>query len=103
MVETHAKYINELHVYRKEDRRLIERHEEQISKLDSTMADLRERFGLVATRTDVKELSEKIDSSINGLLKDALAAVPGRIGLAFTGLMALVAIITLVINLVRHV
>jgi hypothetical protein len=102
IIETHSKNISELHIYRKEDRRLIEKHEDQIHVLDNTMTELRERFGLVATHADIRELHEKIDSSINNLLKDALNAVPGKIGLAFTGLMSLVAIISLIISLTKH-
>lgn len=102
LVDSHEKQLQKLHNHREEDRLRIEMHDDQIAKLDSTISDLKERFGNVSTHKDIQELHEKIDSSINGLLKDALAAVPGKISLIFTGIIALVAIISLVANLHPH-
>ena len=97
----HAQKIEFLTTRHEETTRRIAANEQRMERLDDAMADLRERFGSVATHDDVQALHTKIDSSINGLLKDALAAVPGKIALLFAGAMALTSVITLVAYFAR--
>ena len=98
VVGQHSQRLEILAATQREHARRITDNEQRIVRLDEAMSDLRERFGTVATHDDVQELHTKIDASVNGLLKDALAAVPGRVSLFFTGAMALVALVTLVIS-----
>lgn len=69
----------------------IERAHMHIGKLDKSINELQERFGDTATHDDILKLNEKIDSSVNGLLRDALASVPQKTTLIFTIIMALIA------------
>lgn len=55
-----------------------ERHGELIQRLDDDIAEIRERLGKTATKDDIIGLRAHIDQSINGLLRDALHAVPAR-------------------------
>jgi len=76
----------------------IKSHQESIEKLDISINELQERFGETATHEDVLELHNKIDASVNGLLKDALASVPQKTTLIFTVVMALIAIAQLLLS-----
>ena len=71
---------------------MIERNTAQIRRLDDAMSELREKFGAVSTHADILALHNKIDSSINTLLNDALASVPQKAMLWFTGILALLAL-----------
>jgi hypothetical protein len=67
-----------------------------------------ERLGNAATHEDIIAVNNKIDSSINGLLRDALKAVPehaanqiGKQANVWTALAAIVALIALVVAIVH--
>lgn len=77
----------------------IEQAHEHIRRLDVVINDLSERFGATATHEDVLRLHTKIDESVNGILRDALSAVPQKTLVIFSGIMVVVAIIQLVIAL----
>ena len=76
----------------------LKEHRELIGRLDTSINELQERFGETATHKDVLELHNKIDDSVNGLLKDALASVPQKTTLIFTIVMALIAVAQLILS-----
>jgi hypothetical protein len=109
IIDEHTKHIKELHVTQKEHGASLERHNEHISTLYSTMSDLKEKFGTVATHRDILDLQIKIDDSINGMLRDALNSVPQHAANrmlenknVWSAITAIAAIITIVIAIILH-
>lgn len=70
-LKDHAMQLSELRESRDRAQGLLEQHDRDIQDLKVLQATM-------ATRDDVHEVSEKIDLSVNGLLRDALHAVPAE-------------------------
>jgi len=69
------------------------RHDIQIEKLDSAVADLREALARVATKTDVAELRKDITDTFAQAARDAQNSIPVKITAWFTGAMLIMAIL----------
>lgn len=66
----HGEKIAQMQEASKNMGRLIDQHDTDIENLKTIQAKM-------ATSDDVKSVSDKVDTSVNGLLRDALNAVPG--------------------------
>ncbi len=73
---------------------------DRVGKLDEDIQVLHTALGNTATKDDLNQVAAGIEHSINGLLRDALNAIPARHAALWTAIMAVVAVITLVLNLV---
>jgi chromosome segregation ATPase len=87
----------------------LREHADAIDELRKADMQILERLGQAATHEDVLDLHTKIDSSINGLLKDALEAIPAKHAnslskqaVIWTMIGALTAIFALFVALVPH-
>ncbi len=99
IVQKHAISLQELEIKHQTMQNQIKLHSDHINKLTDSMADLRERFGSVATRDDIFAVTNKIDESVNGLLKDALSSVPHKAVAIFTGILLVIAAIEAALHL----
>ena len=70
----------------------------RMAQLDEDIAEIRRLFDRVATKDDMAALTQHVDKSINGILRDALAAVPGRQSLLWGTLVGLATVGTLVVK-----
>lgn len=70
-----------------------------VNVLKDDVADIKGRIAYLATKDDIREMEGKIDGSINGLLRDALAAVPGRQAAVWATVSAVAVIIGLALTL----
>lgn len=109
IVDSHSKTLQELQDKQLSQSMAIDQHTLQIAKLDENMTDIKERFGSVATHKDVLDLHTKIDASVNGVLRDALNAVPqhaanqlSKSGNVWLSITAIVTIIMLALALNHH-
>lgn len=74
-----------------------------VSRLDSDMHEIRATLTHTATKADVAGISAKIDQAINGVLKDAINAVPARQAATWSVVTAICGIGMLIITLLlRH-
>jgi hypothetical protein len=104
-INEHDVIIAEIKSNQANHMQITERHQAHIGRLDAAMTDLKERFGLMATHDDILELHTKIDGSVNGLLKDALNAIPQKAHLwiiGITGTLTItVAVITAIVLVIK--
>lgn len=56
----------------------LEGHAKRIGQLEVDMGEIRTYLGRTATKADLAQLGERIHAAINGLLRDALNAMPVR-------------------------
>jgi len=70
-LDSTEKQLAILHESRNNLERLIQQHDEDIGRIKVMQANM-------ATKDDIHDVSQKIDESVNGLLKDALNSVPIR-------------------------
>lgn len=78
----------------------IEQHERILSRLNADMAEIRGFLGHVATKADLSDMGTKIERAINGLLRDALNAVPLKHSAMWGGVAAIAAIGALFVSIV---
>ena len=74
-----------------------EEHTKMLYDLERMQDAILERLGQSATHGDILTLSEKIDTSINTLLRDALNSVPHRVIMVWSMIAGIVAIVGLFI------
>lgn len=73
----------------------VQRHDELISAL-------REMSGRVATRDDISSLRSDISDKFDARARDAHNSIPTKLAAWFGGAMALIAFISLVVDVMRH-
>jgi len=95
-LDEHERHIAELRERSLNHQALIEQNQHHIRRLDDAMTELRERFGSVATHADILSLHIKLDTDINGILKDAMASVPQKIMIWFAAIMAILTLADLI-------
>lgn len=71
---------------------LVRQHDNDISVLKSMLSN-------TATKSDIEGVHSKIESSIAGLLKDAINAMPAKQSLILTIILVLIAVANLVHSL----
>jgi len=71
------------------DHENLRRH---VERLDSDISEIKTTLARTATKDDVAAVGTKIDSAINGLLRDALNAIPAKQTMWWTAVMAIAAI-----------
>jgi len=101
LVQQHERRLGENRVQLTAIKEIVDRHDDHIVKLSDAMSDLKARFGTVATKDDVKELSNQMNKTFQTNLGDALKAVPQNAVMLFTGVLALIAIVDLVIHFLK--
>lgn len=74
---------------------------EQVQILKGAMDDIKAKLALTPTLTDISELRSHFDTSLNTLLRDALAAVPQRAVVYLTAIIAILSAVTLVVYFFR--
>lgn len=90
----------------------VERVESRVDLLEATVrvlsvdvAEIKAVLPSLSTKADIAQsserLSEKIDSAINGLLKDALAAFPAKLGLVLAALSGFAVLVTTVVEILH--
>ncbi|MGH7118152.1 MAG: hypothetical protein ACREFP_04045 [Acetobacteraceae bacterium] len=79
----------------------IEANDHRIRQLEVDMGEIRAYLGQTATKADVAELGQQIAGAINGILRDALNAVPARHA-AIWGGVAAIATVGMLIVVVLH-
>jgi hypothetical protein len=91
----------------------LERLSVQVARMDVDIVDIKTRLATTATKDDVNNLkldianiSSKIDSTFNGLLRDALNAVPQRTTHFLMGAAIVISVIsvaaTIVFGVLHH-
>ncbi|MGH7068171.1 MAG: hypothetical protein ACREFO_05950 [Acetobacteraceae bacterium] len=56
----------------------VDAHDRRIGQLEVDMGEIRGYLGRTATKADVADMGGRIMAAINGLLRDALNAMPAR-------------------------
>lgn len=74
----------------------LQRHAAHLEKLDGYISELRTALAMTATKGDILTLRGHIDSAVNGLLRDALQAMPPRLGLML-GIITVIATVAMVV------
>lgn len=74
---------------------------EQVGILKMAMSDINAKLALTPTLADISELRSHFDTSLNTLLRDALAAVPQRAIVYLTAIIAILSGVTLVVYFFR--
>lgn len=91
----------------------VEGLEERVSRCEAAdqaivadIAALREELGQTATKADLERahgnITAKIEHSINGILRDALAAVPGKQMALWSAIAGIVGVAGVVIGLLNR-
>ncbi len=78
----------------------VDAHERRIGQLEVDMGEIRVYLGQTATKTDLAALGERIHGAINGLLRDALNAMPVRQAAIWGGVVAIATIGMLLVTLI---
>jgi hypothetical protein len=81
--------------------RWLRDHENHLKQLDADMAEIRDTLASTATKEDIAALRNDVLSSINGVLRDALNSVPGKQSVMLGGLMAAVAVASLIFTMLH--
>ncbi|MGH7056426.1 MAG: hypothetical protein ACREFZ_00900 [Acetobacteraceae bacterium] len=81
--------------------RRLDEHEKRIAELETDMGEIRTYLGEVSTKDDIARLRTYIDGAINGILREALNAVPGWHSLVWGGIAAIAAIIAVAASLLH--
>lgn len=79
----------------------IEEHERRVAELETDMGEIRAYLGEAATKTDIATLRTYIDGAINGILREALSAMPARHAALWGGVAALATAGMLAISLLH--
>jgi predicted nucleic acid-binding Zn-ribbon protein len=99
----HATAIAELKARVEGHAEAIDRHDTSINKLNDAVSTLREMLGGVATKNDIMDLRKDIAEKFDQRLRDAYKSIPEKVAVIFGAGMFLLALITLVVELVpRH-
>lgn len=81
--------------------------ERTVATHDSMIREMRGRLEQTATKADLAGYSErlaaKIDSAVNGLLRDAISAIPARQAVMWAAVMGVAAVVTGVITVLEFV
>lgn len=77
-------------------------HARMISRLETNMTEMQEALGRTAKKDDIAELRNHLDEQINGILKNALNAMPGHMGMILAGITAVLAIASFMAALWHH-
>lgn len=78
-IEEHNRDIHEIRKKQERQEEMIKQHRAQIDVLNNVTEDLKHHFSSIATKSDVKDLGEKIDSVTSKSLK----TVPQNVVIAF--------------------
>ena len=78
MVSDHGEQLAEHRIDIQNIKQKLLEHAGALDELRETDMHILERLGKSATHEDIVDLHSKIDGSVNGLLKDALNAVPEK-------------------------
>jgi hypothetical protein len=73
-----------------------------VSRLDNDISEIRATLTHTATKADVASIGSKIDQAINGVLKDAINAVPARQAATWGTVTAMCAFAMLVVTIMLH-
>ncbi|MGH8144313.1 MAG: hypothetical protein ACREU2_17600 [Steroidobacteraceae bacterium] len=79
--------------------RRIDAHDRRIGQLEVDMGEIRGFLGQTATKADVADLGQRIQAAINGLLRDALNAMPVRQAAIWGAVVAIATIGMLLVTL----
>lgn len=67
----------------------LDEHDKRIGELETDMKEIRIYLGEAATKADIAGLRMYIDGAINGILREALNAMPARRAALWGGVAAL--------------
>lgn len=73
-----------------------------VSRLDSDISEIRATLLHTATKADVATIGQKIDQAINGVLRDAINAVPARQAAVWGAVAAICALGLVLLNVFAH-
>lgn len=65
---------------------MTQEHDKMLSRLEGNIQEVRATLSGIATHEDVEGLRAHINEQINGLLRNALNAVPAQVGTVFGGI-----------------
>lgn len=80
---------------------LLDRHSDDIRRLTDGINQLQVNLAQTATKDDVANLATRIDAAVNGLLRDALQAMPMKQSLLWGGITAIATIGMVVLEILR--
>lgn len=79
--------------------RRVDAHDRRIGQLEVDMSEIRGFLGQTATKADVADMGARIMTAINGLLRDALNAMPVRQAAIWGAVVAIATIGMLLVTL----
>lgn len=77
---------------------MLARHEAHLSKMDETIAVIRENMGRVATKDDISDLRRDITQNYSQQLAAAQSSIPAKFAAAFGGIVALIAVLSFAVQ-----
>lgn len=80
---------------------LLERHGDDIRRLSEGISQIQITLAQMATKGDVAALATRIDNAVNGLLRDALQAMPMKQSLLWGGITAVATLGMVVLEIIR--
>lgn len=79
--------------------RRVDANDHRITQLETDMGEIRAYLGQTATKADLADMGRRIEAAINGILRDALNALPVRQAAIWGAVVAICSVGLLLVNL----